>query len=507
MQLTSILWLLLAVPFLGNTQEGGTVDGLLQEAESKLYTQPEQSGKIAEYVLGQNENLNLTIAANLLLAKSFYVRGDYDEAVKYSLEAMRKGDLSSNIELKVKTKIFTIQLLRDLGLTTVADDYFQELSLLRNKISDDNFSRWVSAHIEQDKATVSFENDEISEAIQFLKKAKESFLESNDKIAVSAVDINLAQAFLRSHKPDSAKIYLEKHRESQSGYHRLRALFDLGMIYFEDKDFRQSVAFFKSALTQSQNLPNREYEYKSAVGLTQAYLALDDSHNFLIYKQKANVLSTQIDIDKSLAINSVYNFINSNQNELITKKTEKGYMWIYSLIGILLLLLIVGILINYLYTSKTKEYRAIYKYISPKETKPLPKPHKEVLDKSSIVSEETEQILLKKLDKFESGKAFTSSDMSIAFLASKMETNTKYLSEVINRQKGKNFNTYINELRINYIIEKLKTDPTYFNYKISYLAQESGFSSHSSFATVFKSVTGISPTKFMDYLQKQQEVS
>jgi AraC-like DNA-binding protein len=40
---------------------------------------------------------------------------------------------------------------------------------------------------------------------------------------------------------------------------------------------------------------------------------------------------------------------------------------------------------------------------------------------------------------------------------------------------------------------------------VSYLAEESGFSSHSSFATVFKSVTGISPTKFMDFLQKRKE--
>lgn len=103
------------------------------------------------------------------------------------------------------------------------------------------------------------------------------------------------------------------------------------------------------------------------------------------------------------------------------------------------------------------------------------------------------------------GKKFTKQDMSIALLASQFDTNTKYLSEVINRHKGKNFNGYINELRINYIIEKLKTDPIYFNYKISYLAEECGFSSHSSFTTVFKSVTGISPTKFMNYLQHQKE--
>jgi AraC-like DNA-binding protein len=48
----------------------------------------------------------------------------------------------------------------------------------------------------------------------------------------------------------------------------------------------------------------------------------------------------------------------------------------------------------------------------------------------------------------------------------------------------------------------LKTEPGYLNYKISYLADESGFSSHSSFATVFKSITGIAPTTFIDLLNK-----
>lgn len=68
-----------------------------------------------------------------------------------------------------------------------------------------------------------------------------------------------------------------------------------------------------------------------------------------------------------------------------------------------------------------------------------------------------------------------------------------------------NFNAYINKLRINYIVEKLKNEPNFISYKISYLAENSGFSSHSSFATVFKSITGISPVTFIDLLRKEKE--
>jgi len=95
--------------------------------------------------------------------------------------------------------------------------------------------------------------------------------------------------------------------------------------------------------------------------------------------------------------------------------------------------------------------------------------------------------------------------MIVQSLAKKLETNTKYLSEAINNHKQKNFNAYINELRINYIIGKLKNKPIYRSYKIKYLAEESGFSTHSAFAAVFKSVTGMSPANYIQLLKQKEE--
>ena len=91
-------------------------------------------------------------------------------------------------------------------------------------------------------------------------------------------------------------------------------------------------------------------------------------------------------------------------------------------------------------------------------------------------------------------------------MAGQFDTNTKYLSEIINSHYEINFNTYINRLRINYLIEKLKSDPNFIKYRISYLAENCGFASHSSFATVFKSVTGISPVKFIDFLKNEENL-
>jgi YesN/AraC family two-component response regulator len=79
--------------------------------------------------------------------------------------------------------------------------------------------------------------------------------------------------------------------------------------------------------------------------------------------------------------------------------------------------------------------------------------------------------------------------------------NTKYLSAVIRKHKNFNFNQYINHLRINYIVDKLKNDPQYRKYKINHLAEITGYSSHSAFSLEFKKITGIHPSAFIKALE------
>ena len=110
-----------------------------------------------------------------------------------------------------------------------------------------------------------------------------------------------------------------------------------------------------------------------------------------------------------------------------------------------------------------------------------------------------------KLEEFEKSNGYLNKNMSLSMLSSQMEINTKYLSEVINN-KEKNFNGYINKLRINHIVQLLRNDSTFLNYKVSYLAEYSGFSSHSAFTTVFKSVTGMSPNAYIQEISKTKTV-
>ncbi|WP_336715211.1 helix-turn-helix domain-containing protein [Chryseobacterium mucoviscidosis] len=123
----------------------------------------------------------------------------------------------------------------------------------------------------------------------------------------------------------------------------------------------------------------------------------------------------------------------------------------------------------------------------------------------SPMTSETEAKLLELLEDFEKGTSFTNKNMSLSFLAGELNTNTKYLSHLINRHKNSDFKTYINRLRINYIVNKLINDEKYRQYKISILAEECGFSSHSKFATVFKQITDYSPSVYIKLLYSENQ--
>lgn len=121
-----------------------------------------------------------------------------------------------------------------------------------------------------------------------------------------------------------------------------------------------------------------------------------------------------------------------------------------------------------------------------------------------VIPEETLQRILASLNLFEEEHLFTSANVSLSFLSTHLNTNSKYLSYILKQYKQKDFTRYINDLRINYIIKNLKEDPEWRKYKISILAEKAGFSSHSKFTNIFKAYTGLSPSTFIQYLSGEE---
>lgn len=124
-----------------------------------------------------------------------------------------------------------------------------------------------------------------------------------------------------------------------------------------------------------------------------------------------------------------------------------------------------------------------------------------VIGNKVYMPKDKEQAILKSLLEYEANKFFLNKDVCLNGLALQSGIDERYITHVIKKYKGKDFATYVNELRVYYIANCLQQDPTYLGYKISYLASKCGFSSHSGFTISFKKVFGICPSEFINELK------
>lgn len=110
--------------------------------------------------------------------------------------------------------------------------------------------------------------------------------------------------------------------------------------------------------------------------------------------------------------------------------------------------------------------------------------------------------ILNKLEHFEKENKFLDNQVSKTLLSEILNTNPTYLSRIINVYKGKNVSIYINDLRIDYIIELLKNDATYLNYDIKNLASLAGFTNAVNFSDNFQRKFEIKPSYFIKMMKE-----
>lgn len=117
------------------------------------------------------------------------------------------------------------------------------------------------------------------------------------------------------------------------------------------------------------------------------------------------------------------------------------------------------------------------------------------------IGEELIEQILKKLNSFEKEKGFLKPNITVQSLSIVFETNTKYLSKIVNSYRNKSFIQYINDLRIDDALENLKKDSKLRKYTIQALAVEFGFNSAESFSSAFYKKSGIKPAYFIKQLE------
>jgi len=100
-------------------------------------------------------------------------------------------------------------------------------------------------------------------------------------------------------------------------------------------------------------------------------------------------------------------------------------------------------------------------------------------------------------------KLYLNADLTLRKLSTHLDTNTKYLSQVINHHGGTNFLTFINAYRIEEIIGYIR-EGDFRRHTFYGIAQRCGFKNKSTFYKVFRDVTGMTPKAFADSIFHEQ---
>ncbi len=98
---------------------------------------------------------------------------------------------------------------------------------------------------------------------------------------------------------------------------------------------------------------------------------------------------------------------------------------------------------------------------------------------------------------FEENRPFLNPNITLPQIAKELNISHHLLSKVINDAFKLNYNDFVNSFRVDYAKDLLRKSE-FENYKISIIAEESGFNSISAFNASFKKFTNTTPSKFRD---------
>ncbi|MBB6371137.1 helix-turn-helix domain-containing protein [Chryseobacterium shigense] len=227
-----------------------------------------------------------------------------------------------------------------------------------------------------------------------------------------------------------------------------------------------------------ENLGNSKEAYK------YAKLSLSEIEKENIQKNSGNVF---LGIYEQQEIKNI-------SEEMLTRNNKKNFL-------IIACLLFMGIIFYVVYSYNRKKKGVLGIRENDKNMDILPVAGKKSVAVPVIEDELISNILVK-LESLESKKRFLSNNFKLVNIAKQLNTNTAYLSQIINQHKEVSFSEYVNNLRINYILNELEMNPQLRKYTIQTISEEIGYKSSTTFTKAFKERTGMTPSDYIRQLEK-----
>ncbi len=477
------------------TRKITSLDSVYEEGLRKLKTAPNDSVK--GYAYG-------------MLGDVSFKKQQYKKSIKYLEKAAYYSQKAGDYEGYFIVNFLMVNTYREVGLISKMNEKLNVLKRLNEKWENPMFQQLLN----QCTLLLLEEERRFYEAIPYRKEiidySKEKYEENLDPhfktfwfnsishLCYNQIKINSITDARKNLAVSDSLISTGKLNEEDMfyGIHYLNK----AILAVLDKNEGEALHWFNLAESEVKKKGSKRYLlriYENRLASKLSYDRLSNDSTLEKYLELKDAILKQS--------GEVLNQESVSFNNILSRKTSL----LNGLFIVLFFLISVIILLVFLNKRKRKsQLQEFKKVLQPFENKKVISEEKTIPDtlssQKSPISLEKEEELLKLLEDFEKGSAYADKNFTLSNLVSILNTNTKYANYIIKKYRGeKTFNEYLNSIKIKFILDRLINKPEYLNYKIQYLAEISGFSTHSRFTEIFKKEVGMSPSDFISHLAKK----
>ena len=293
---------------------------------------------------------------------------------------------------------------------------------------------------------------------------------------------------------------------------KISYVFDQYIEWAEFAMSKRDVSGARDYLNKAASIQNLESSQESKLYKTTAdlYRLTEDDDSVqkytMLYKQIADSLW-----DHSrfyIAHNKLFDYENTNNQKKIKRLVNKTNFLIAVVIAFIILFGAIAWFAVVL-RRRNRNLKIAYEAIIAKNeeilhTEMLARQNGEMQTRNNMDSNNTLKEVAAKVDNIllENPVVFNH-DFSLNYLAEMVDSNTKYVSQIINEKYGKNFRQVINSIRIKEATKRIADRETYGSMTLQYIYESIGFHSAASFIQAFKKENGMTPSTYLKIIAEK----
>ena len=385
--------------------------------------------------------------------------GDYDMGIRYYKHALSLVEKEDNKH--VKNNILN-NLIGALCLTGKGDEGKKYLHILKKNTEN---SQEYKFNMLMCNGIIALCTGDTLQAISYYSKALLHAKAHNLKTQAESANSCLAQIYIDLKQPDQAITFL---LENKSIAERTKQ----GDLLEETMRNLSSAYFMSHNRTKAMACKTRSVELYDSLYNNAEFNSLKNTM-FLYEANKSEKAIRSLKKEKQ------------DRDELIT--LQRG--WIITLVVAFIVFLI---MLAVVYKQKKQLYNT-YRELYLKNMQVLN--GKQSDETGKLLTKDQRTTILEEVQKvMVNADEICDSNFNIDRLASLVGSNSRYVSEAINEEYGKNFRSFLNEYSIKEAMRRLADTEKYGSFTIKAISESVGYKSQANFISVFTKVTGMKPS-------------